>query len=49
MFLASIFAHQVFSNYTFSALLIAPCWLLILHMAIFQNVLNTVGEELLYV
>jgi hypothetical protein len=49
MFLASIFAHQVLSNDTFSAHLIAPCWLLILHMAIFQNLFNMVGEELLYV
>jgi len=49
MFIVSIFAHQVFSNYTFNAHLIALCWLLIFHMPIFKNVFNTGDEELLYV
>jgi hypothetical protein len=49
MFIVSTFANQVFSNYTLSAHLNAPSWLLILHVLIFKNVFNTVGEELLYV
>jgi len=49
MFIVSTFANQIFSSYTFSAHLIAPCWFLILHMPIFKNVFNMGGEELLYV